>query len=67
MKSLIKLWVLTIVTFVVTLTLLVYGYIVKNSTIFFVGDLIGIPFFIICYLAYKEEYNEYVNNEWHIK
>ena len=62
MKSLLKLWLVTIVTFIVTLALLVYGYVANDSTIFYAGDLIGIPFSIFCYLAYKEEYDGYVNN-----
>ena len=62
MKSLIKLWFITIISFIVTFVLLIYGYIVNDSNMFFAGDLIGIPFTIICFLAYKEEYNGYVNN-----
>ena len=67
MTNLIKLWCGTIISFVLTFVLLGYGYIVNNSTIFFVGDLIGVPFSIICFLAYKEEYNGYVDNERNFK
>ena len=62
MKHLIHLWLITIIVFIVTLALLLYGYIFNDSTIFFAGDLIGIPFSIFCYLTYKEEYNGYVSN-----
>lgn len=62
MKALIQLWFITIISFIITLSLLIYGYIANDSNMFFAGDLIGIPFTIICFLAYKEEYNGYVNN-----
>lgn len=67
MRSLVRLWLTTIIFFIVTFALLLYGYIVNDSTIFFVGDLIGIPFSILCFLAYKEEYSGYVNNERRFK
>lgn len=67
MKALVKLWFTTIISFIVTFALLLYGYIVNDSTIFFAGDLLGIPFSIICFLAYKEEYNGYVNNARNFK
>lgn len=62
MKKLVKFWFLTLVSFVVTLVLLGYGYLINDSTLFFAGDLIGVPFSIMCFLVYKEEYNGYVSN-----
>lgn len=67
MKTLIKLWLTTIISFVITATFLLCGYFFNDSTIFFAGDLIGVPFSIFCYLSYKEAYNGYFNNARNLK
>ena len=67
MKSLIQLWIITLLSMVITLVLLVYGYITNDSTVFFAGDLIGVPFSIMCNLAYRRKYYDYFNNARNIK
>ncbi len=62
MKTLVRMYIFTLLVFTVTIVCLAYGYIFSNSDIFYAGDMLGIPMCIIMFAAYRKEYYEQLSN-----
>lgn len=58
MQELIKAYLFVLVIMLITIGCMIYGYINDNSSIYFAGVMVFLPFFIISYQAYKEFYYE---------
>lgn len=57
-----KLYFATLFVTLGTIFCLVYGFICNDSTIFIIGDILGIPFSVAMYVGYWREYYEHERN-----
>ena len=55
----IKLYLASLFVTLSTIFCLAYGFIFNDSTIFIMGDILGIPFSVAMYVGYRREYYEH--------
>ena len=59
--KIIRLYIITLLSIIITIVCLVLSYIRHDIDLFMVTDLILVPYTILCFWVYRKEYHETVD------
>ena len=59
--KIIRLYIITLLSMIITIVCLVLSYINHDIDLFMVADLILVPYTILCFWVYRKEYHEEVD------
>lgn len=66
MKKLIQLYIIVLFVMLATTACILYGFVMNDTRVFLMGDMLGIPFSFVGYFVYRKEYHE-VYDVWRFK
>lgn len=58
MKKLIQLYIIVLFVMLATIACILYGFVMNDTRVFLMGDMLGIPFSFVGYFVYRKEYHE---------